>query len=622
MKWLTEKETPDIKKTERKRSFSMAVKLTGLSSLLVSISIFIQIIIGLKFYNIAGAQSGQFILITMTAAFILLLFSILVNFSVTKLLIMKPIGKIINALKQSEAGNLSQKLYLPAGDELGEIAGHFDKTFESLKRMVMIVQNEVEAVDDIGIDLFSNMNRVTIAIGEIKDGIQNIQNQVSIQKDSVNTTNTAMRHITKNIECLTKDVEIQNENVEQSSASIEEMLANIESVTRTIRLNSENVANLANASELGRTGLSAVAEDMNEIVRESEELLEINSVLQSIAGQTNLLSMNAAIESAHAGAAGKGFAVVAEEIGKLAKSSREQSNTIKSVLKRIKDFMERISAATSEVLGKFNAIDDGLKIVSDQEMLIHKAMEEQTAGSRQILEAIKKLKETSRTVKNNSDEMREESKLVVTEAKNLDKISSEITSGINEITARAAEVNSSVNHVNLISQKSKSNIDILKEAISHFIITDKHYRWDDSYCIGVKKIDEQHMQLFDTVNKLLDAIEAGTGKEELKKSLDFLASYTVGHFADEEELQRSYDFPDYDRHKRIHEKFTKTALDLIAQFESFGSSEALVKEVKRKVGDWLVSHVRGQDSKIGIHIGRLKSGKLLVRYNSINSAAA
>jgi hemerythrin-like metal-binding protein len=380
------------------------------------------------------------------------------------------------------------------------------------------------------------------------------------------------------------------------------MLTSIESVTRISRVNAENVIRLSQASEVGRTGLKTVAEDMQEIARESEGLLEINAVLQGIASQTNLLAMNAAIEAAHAGETGKGFAVVADEIRKLAESSGKQSKTIGTVLKKIRDSITKISGATDNVLGKFGAIESDVKIVADQEDQIRNAMEEQSSGSRQILEAIEKLNNATQTVKRSSEEMSAGSKEIIKEGQSLDKATEEITNGMKEVAARADEVNTAVQHVNMISGKSKNNIGVLRQAISQFIIIDKHYIWDNSLSVGVKKIDDQHKQLFHAVNGLIDAIEENHGQTELKKALDFLTGYVGTHFADEEKLQQQSGYPDYENHKRIHDAFTKSAVALAEEFVKSGSSEGLVKEVKRKFGDWLVTHIKGEDSKIGAHI--------------------
>jgi methyl-accepting chemotaxis protein len=122
-------------------------------------------------------------------------------------------------------------------------------------------------------------------------------------------------------------------------------------------LNKSNVTKLIQTSEVGRTGLQEVSSDIQEIVRESEGLLEINGVMENIASQTNLLSMNAAIEAAHAGEAGKGFAVVADEIRKLAESSTEQSKTISAILSKIKESIDKIMTSTNEVLQNFDVIE-------------------------------------------------------------------------------------------------------------------------------------------------------------------------------------------------------------------------------------------------------------------------
>jgi len=219
------------------------------------------------------------------------------------------------------------------------------------------------------------------------------------------------------MEQLNGHVGEQSVAVSESSAAIEEMIANTRSVTNTLSQNTGNVRELQEASKAGHSSLSGVAADIQEIARESESLLEINSVMQNIASQTNLLSMNAAIEAAHAGELGNGFAVVANEIRKLAESSAAQSKTISSVLKKIKGSIDKITKSTEIVLNKFDAIENGVETVSEQENSILGAMQEQGYGSQQILQAISQLNEITHRVKEDAREMVESSNAAIRQGK-------------------------------------------------------------------------------------------------------------------------------------------------------------------------------------------------------------
>jgi methyl-accepting chemotaxis protein len=246
------------------------------------------------------------------------------------------------------------------------------------------------------------------------------------------------------------------------------MVANINSVTRTLIDNAINVKTLRDASEVGRTGLQDVASDIQEIARESEGLLEINSVMENIASQTNLLSMNAAIEAAHAGEAGKGFAVVADEIRKLAESSSEQSKTIGTVLKKIKSSIDKITSSTDNVLKKFEAIDTSVSVVAEQEDNIRFSMEEQGEGSKQILQGISRVNEITRQVKNDSSQMLEGSKEVIKESEDLEKVTQDIASNINEMASSVHQINNTIIQVNEISTRNREGIHTLIREVSRF----------------------------------------------------------------------------------------------------------------------------------------------------------
>jgi methyl-accepting chemotaxis protein len=381
-----------------------------------------------------------------------------------------PIINVSETLKDiSEGeGDLTKSIPVHSKDEVGDLALYFNKTIEKIKNLVLIIKRQSHNLSDIGSDLSSNMTETAAAVNQITANIQGIKSRVINQSASVTETNATMEQVIANINKLNDHVEAQSRNVSQASSAIEEMVANIGSVTNTLISNATNVNTLKDSSEVGRGGLQEVATDIQEIARESEGLLEINAVMENIASQTNLLSMNAAIEAAHAGEAGKGFAVVADEIRKLAESSSEQSKTIGNVLKKIKESIDKITKSTENVLNKFESIDSGVKTVALQEENVRNAMEEQGEGSKQVLQSVSGLNELTQQVKRGSEEMLNGSQEVMTESQNLERVTQEITGGMNEMASGAEQINVAVHNVNEMTQKNRDAIDALISEVSKF----------------------------------------------------------------------------------------------------------------------------------------------------------
>jgi methyl-accepting chemotaxis protein len=369
-------------------------------------------------------------------------------------------------------GDLTKRLTIYANDEIGDMGRHFNETLDKISNLVVNIKRQSADLFKIGGELSTNMTDTAVTVNKIADNIQDVKKQAGQQAGSVSQTNTTVITMTNSIEKLNRHIETQSQNISQSSAAIEELLANIASVTQTLIKNGENVKKLAQASDVGRTGLQEVSTDIQEIAKESEGLLEITAVMNNIASQTNLLSMNAAIEAAHAGESGKGFAVVADEIRKLAESSGEQSKTIANVLKKIKESIDKIAKSTDAVIDRFEAIDKNVKTVSEQEDNVRYSMEEQSTGSQQILEYISKLNDITQIIKTDSGEMRVGSRTIMEESKNLENVTQVITSGMNEMGTGAELISSAINRVSVISNENKRHIEVLVSEISKFKVAE------------------------------------------------------------------------------------------------------------------------------------------------------
>jgi methyl-accepting chemotaxis protein len=382
--------------------------------------------------------------------------------------ISSPIKAIHSALEKLKDGDLTVKVTVKSQDEIGELSGYFNLTIDKIRSLIGTIKSKINGLNKTSFELSGNMGKTSTALRQISSNIDNMEHVMVKQERSAEGAGKAVSDIKTNIDSLNKMIEEQTESVDKSSSAIEEMTANINSVTRTLAENSKNVEVLTEASENGKTGLQLVAQEIQEIAHDSEGLLEINSVMDNIASQTNLLSMNAAIEAAHAGEAGKGFAVVAGEIRKLAESSSNQSKTTAAMLKKIKTSIDNITKSSNDVLNRFGAIDSSVKTVSEHEKNILDAMEEQEAGGRQILESISRLKDITSSVKKGSDGMAESGKTLVKETDEFIKTSQEAAKGMDEVLKSINQINTSVSKVNEMSIENNRHFDELEQETKKF----------------------------------------------------------------------------------------------------------------------------------------------------------
>ncbi|HEY9662194.1 MAG TPA: hemerythrin family protein [Allocoleopsis sp.] len=119
--------------------------------------------------------------------------------------------------------------------------------------------------------------------------------------------------------------------------------------------------------------------------------------------------------------------------------------------------------------------------------------------------------------------------------------------------------------------------------------------WNDSLAIGIPEIDQQHRQLIDQLNILVDAMHANRGREEIQRIVGFLDMYVNQHFGFEEACMQRHQCPVAGQNNQAHAQFRQTLAEVKAELNTKGSSVALAIKVNEQLLDWFVNHIKKID---------------------------
>lgn len=330
----------------------------------------------------------------------------------------------------------------------------------SVNEFVDNVHSTVKNIGEANTALKVSFENVSTRLGETRTQIQNISREIAEATEMLNkedacvdNTSTAVTQISSNIKELNELITQQAAAITEASASIEEMIGNINTVSESMGRMSDEFNELNAATTEGIEKNAAVNELLQIVLDQSKSLQDTNRIISSISSQTNLLSMNAMIESAHAGIAGKGFAVVAEEIRKLADTSAKQSKSIGENLKMIALNITKVvdSANASKIsLEKVNSkTQNTAQLVSE----IKQAMDEQTEGSKQMLQVLSSMTQTSDNVLSSSREIEKGTNEILSSVSVLKEASQNMSVNFDKIVTSADETKQTTEQLDNLSMR-------------------------------------------------------------------------------------------------------------------------------------------------------------------------
>src|SRR5574344_117374 len=362
-------------------------------------------------------------------------------------------------------------LHVHSRDEFGLLINDLNDFYAVTQNLLRKISDSVAVSTGSAEDLSDNMTETSSSITQIVANIDSVKTRIVNQAAGVEEAQATVKSMVERISELADSIERQASSVSDSSSAVEEMVANIRSVTDILTKNADAVNKLSLESESGRAKVEQSVDQAKVILEKSAGLLEASNIIQNIAEQTNLLAMNAAIEAAHAGEAGKGFAVVSDEIRKLAEQSNTQGKTITGQLQELQQAISNVSEGTKQVQSQFDVLFNLADTVKNQEQVVMNAMQEQSAGSTQVLESIKEIKETTTTVQSGSEELKTGGKPIESEMGILSNVTEAISGAMNEMSEGAQAIIKSVSDVNNASASNKENVRALSDEVGKFTLS-------------------------------------------------------------------------------------------------------------------------------------------------------
>ena len=407
--------------------------------------------IGMIFAGIPQAEAkGQImeivglilaILVSMT-----LLAAILLFFIVRRLV--RALHKGTNALEQVAQGNLNitlDKKTLKRKDEVGKISRAIMKLREELVSIIGSIKQHSD-------ELAASAEYLSRKMAETSDTLSQVEKTVGEVSDSATSQACETQH-------ATNDVIHMGDMVSDTAKEAETMYANAQNMSRLGNEAFETLHELRDINSHAKESIDAIYEQTNNTNVSVHKIREATGLITSIAEETNLLSLNASIEAARAGAQGRGFAVVASQIQKLAEQTNESANQIEEIIASLIADSER-AVETMDIV-KEN-MDKQLENVSRTDERFEEVMQ----GISDSLNAINRI-----TVK--TEEMDKSRVNVVDSVQSLSAIAEENAASTQESSTSITEINNVMTEIARKAGELKDIANQMEERMTVFKLTEE-----------------------------------------------------------------------------------------------------------------------------------------------------